>query len=179
VESGEVAGDPCARVASFGLRCEEGQGDWEEVVRLGRPALLRVDDGAGRSGYLVAGEADAEAVTLDLPEGSERVALDGITPVWTGEFVAIWQPPPFGGGLIGPRASRESVRWLRKMLAQIPDIGLNDTTSGRYDRELTEAVRLFQAREGLVTDGIAGPRTLIRLNDVLAMPGVPRLLPES
>jgi general secretion pathway protein A len=172
-------GDPCGRVASFGLLCEAGRGDWTEVAVLGRPVLLRVADGAGHRGYAVVGETAGEAVTLDLPEGEERVALDGLIPLWNGDFLVIWQPPPFGGGLIGPRAPRESVRWLRKMLSQVPDMGLTDTTSGRYDRALTDAVRLFQAREGLVTDGIAGPRTLIRLNDALAMPGVPRLLPES
>lgn len=60
------------------------------------------------------------------------------------------------GGLIGwtgppPAADPATVRGL------LEDLGL---PAGCDERQVTEAVRAFQARTGLETDGIAGPRTV-------------------
>jgi general secretion pathway protein A len=173
------SGDPCGRLTAFGLRCERAAGDWVELQGLGLPALIMVSDDAGRSGHLVVGAVAGDQATVDLPEASERFTLAALSEVWDGRYLVVWQPPPFGSGVIGPRSSGDAVRWLRKMLAQLPEQTIPSSDSGRYDRELTEAVREFQASQGLAVDGIAGPRTLIRLGDVLAVPGIPRLRPES
>gem|GEM_PF-5598518 len=49
--------------------------------------------------------------------------------------------------------------------------------SGTFDPALDEAVRGFQKREGLAIDGIADPKTLIRLHDAVGMPKIPKLVP--
>ena len=180
LELGDSKGaDPCSRLQSFGLRCERAAGDWLDVQAIGLPALIHVSDDAGRSGYAVVGEVAGDHATVDLPDASEQYTLAALSEVWDGRYLVVWQPPPFGTSVIGPRSSGEAVRWLRKMLAQLPEQALAASDSGRYDRELTEAVEAFQASQGLAVDGIAGPRTLIRLGNVLAVPGIPRLLPES
>ncbi|RKT45326.1 ExeA family protein [Thiocapsa rosea] len=173
------AGDPCARVASFGLGCERGQGDLDELRLFDRPALLRVQDAGGARRFLALSALDESFGTLALPSGDELAPLDRLKSVWTGDYILVWQPPPTGSALIGPGTSGESVRWLRDLLAKVPASGLPASDSNYYDTELTRSVRAFQASRGLVADGIAGPRTLMQLHNAVDLPGVPRLVRSS
>ncbi|MEA3273868.1 MAG: AAA family ATPase [Pseudomonadota bacterium] len=177
VELGDVGeADPCERVASFGLRCEYDQGGWKGLRFFDRPALLRLQDAEGNDGYAVLGALDKERVTLDQPDGDALLPVSSIDDQWLGEYLVVWQPPPTGHSVIGPGASGESVRWLRKLLSQVPDLSSGNTDSGFFDDGLRDSVRRFQEREGLKIDGIAGPRTLIRLHNIVAMPELPRLI---
>lgn len=175
----DLKGDPCTRVMDYGLRCEPVQGGWSSVRFFDRPALIKleVDDAADR--FAAVGGLDEEQVTLDLVDGSEIVPAASLDDRWDGEFLVLWQPPPVGNGIIGPGNSGEEVTWLRKLLAQVPDFDVGVSRSARYDRALGDAVRRFQDREGLTEDGIAGPKTLIRLHNVVDMPEIPRLEPAS
>lgn len=173
------AGDPCGRVASFGLRCESGRGDLDDLRLFDRPVLLRVQDAEGARRFLALSALDESFGTLALAGGDELAPLDRLESVWTGDYILVWQPPPTGSTLIGPGTSGESVRWLRDLLAKVPASGLPASDSNYYDAELTRSVRAFQASRGLITDGIAGPRTLIQLHNAVDLPGVPRLVRMS
>jgi general secretion pathway protein A len=105
--------------------------------------------------------------------------VEGIESVWTGDYTVIWQPPPTGAPLIGPGASSDTVRWLRRQLAALPGSGAMDTQSGQFDAVLESTLRQFQASKGLVADGIAGPRTLIALSNSVVSAGVPHLLGQD
>jgi general secretion pathway protein A len=178
VELGNVGDkDPCERLVTFGLSCEPDQGGWGDVRAFDRPALLRIDGPDGDLGYAALGELDEELATLDVEEGSRRVPLESLDGVWNGEYLIVWQPPLVGDGVIGPSSSRESVRWLRKLLSEVPGLGVQDNGSSSFDQGLVVALRRFQEQQGLDIDGVAGPRTLIRLHNAVAMPGVPRLVP--
>jgi general secretion pathway protein A len=173
-------GDPCIRVAALGLRCEREQGRLSHVRYFDRPVLLRVRDEAGTPRFVALGALDASFATLDLPGGgSELVPVEGIESVWTGDYTVIWQPPPTGAPLIGPGASSDTVRWLRRQLAALPGSGPMDTESGQFDVALEATLRQFQVSKGLVADGIAGPRTLIALSNSIASAGVPHLLGQD
>lgn len=169
--------EPCDRVRDFGLRCEAAQGDWEEMRFFGRPALIELTAEDGEKRYAVIRALDSETATLDLEEGNRRVTLASLDEYWDGEYLMLWQPPPVGRGIIGPGSSGDSVRWLRKLLSQIPDLDLKATTSGTFDRALEDAVHRFQEQEGLKSDGVAGPKTLIRIHNAVGMPEIPRLAP--
>ena len=176
VELGKLGSNsPCARVDSFGLRCESDSGGWSRLRDFDRPALLRMRDPEGNEGYVALGSLDAEHATLDIPDGSIQVALARLDALWLGEYVMVWQPPPVGSTVIGPGSTRTAVRWLRKLLSQVPGIEFKDVKSNRYNSAIEEAVRRFQKREGLEVDGIAGPKTLILLHNAVAMPGPARL----
>ncbi len=172
-------GDACARVASFGLGCEREQGKLSNVRFFDRPVLLRMTDREGEPRYAALGALDQTYATLDTEAGSELVPVAGLEAVWTGDYMVVWQPPPTGAPLIGPGASVDSVRWLRRLLSEVPGSGLAYIDSGRFDRTLGAALQEFQSARGLVPDGIAGPRTLIQINNAVAMPGIPRLMPRS
>jgi general secretion pathway protein A len=170
------SGDPCGRVAVFGLRCEREQGRLSHVRFYDRPVLLRVRDASGERRYAVLGALSESAAGLDLPQGSESVPIGALESVWTGDYTVVWQPPPSGASVIGPGAAGESVRWLRRLLTQTPGSGFTDSGSGRFDAPLTAALRAFQTSRGLSPDGIAGPRTLVQLNNAVATPGIPHLM---
>lgn len=172
-------GDPCARVVALGLRCERERGRLSNVRYFDRPVLLRVSDRNGQPRYVALGSLDLEYATLDLESGVERVPVAGLESVWTGDYTVLWRPPPTGAPLIGPGASTDSIQWLRRLVAQVPDSGLAYVDSGRFDGTLAEALKDFQRSRGLAPDGIAGPRTLIQLHNVAGTPGIPRLMPSS
>lgn len=168
-------GDPCERVADYGLRCELGEGGWSGMRFFDRPALIHLASGEDSDGFAAVGALDTELATLDLVEGNQRVPVAALDAHWNGEYLLLWQPPPVGSGVIGPGSSGEPVRWLRKLLSQIPELSVKATDSGIFDRALGDSVRRFQELQGLKTDGVAGPRTLIRLHNAVAMPEIPRL----
>ncbi|MEJ2327179.1 MAG: AAA family ATPase [Chromatiaceae bacterium] len=169
------SGDPCTRVSAFGLGCDRDQGSWSTLRELDRPVAIRLRDDQGNDGFAaITGMADG-TVTLALADGTKREPVTGIAGHWTGDYVVIWQPPPVGGQMIRPGSPAAAVRWLRKLLAQVPTQPFPDTGSGSFDAALAAALRRFQSAHGLAPDGIAGPQTLIRLNNVVAMPGIPRL----
>jgi general secretion pathway protein A len=170
-------GDPCARVAALGLRCERERGKLSNVRYFDRPVLLRVGDRNGEPRYAALGSLDPDYATLDLEGGSELVPVAGLESIWTGDYTVLWRPPPTGAPMIGWGASEDSVRWLRRLIAQVPDSGLAYMDSGRFDATLTGSLKEFQRARGLSADGIAGPRTLIQLHNAAGTPGIPRLLP--
>lgn len=172
-------GDPCSRVVALGLRCERERGRLSNVRYFDRPVLLRVGDLHGGPGYAVLGRLDLEYATFDLESGAERIPIADLESVWGGEFRVLWQPPPTGASLIRPGAGADSVRWLRRVMAEIPGGGLPYLDSDRFDSALVEALRAFQRSRGLEADGIAGPRTLIQLHNAAGTPGIPRLLTEG
>ena len=67
------------------------------------------------------------------------------------------------------------MRWPRKLLSKVPELKVTDTESGSFDAAVGAALRRFQVKYGLNPDGIAGPKTLIQLNNAVGMPGIPKL----
>ncbi|HYN78820.1 MAG TPA: AAA family ATPase, partial [Lamprocystis sp. (in: g-proteobacteria)] len=80
------SGDPCGRVAVFGLRCEREQGKLSHVRFYDRPVLLRVKDADGGRRYAVLGALDETHGTLDLSAGAELVPVSGIESNWSGDY---------------------------------------------------------------------------------------------
>ncbi len=171
-------GAPCDQLAAYGLRCERDRGTWRQLYALNRPALLRLrpQPGQGReSRYLVLTGLDAESVTLGHPEGSHQMPRADLKSLLSGSYTLVWQPPPVGTTIISAGSSGEPVRWLRKLLSQVPELNVTDTESGSFDAAVGAALRRFQVKYGLNPDGIAGPKTLIQLNNAVGMPSIPKL----
>ncbi len=169
------AGDPCGHIRAFGLGCEEEQGRLSHVRFFNLPALLRVLDRNGQSRYLALGALDATSATLDLSSGTERLPAADLERIWTGDYRLVWQLPPGGISPIGAGSSGEDVRWLRNLLLKVPGLGVPPGNSPHFDEPLASALRAFQTSQGLVPDGIAGPRTLIALHHTVGTPDMPRL----
>jgi general secretion pathway protein A len=164
----------CAALPARGLECERTQARWSDLRRFDRPAALRLMlDGEAR--YALVTALDDEFAILQRGERRARVPIADLDERWSGDLLMLWRLPPSGTTLIGPGSAGESVLWLREQLAALPDAVLSDLNSPRYDAGLRAAVRAFQVARGLQDDGIAGPRTLMLLNNALSDRAVPRL----
>ena len=176
VELGQLSGrEACARLSTFGLECELDRGGWSRVRDYNLPVLLHLQDKEGRDGWAALIGLGENQATLELPGGRETLSLAALDGLWTGDYLLVWQPPPVGGTVIRPGSSGEAVRWLRHLLTQVPALEFKDDGSNKFDRNVEKAVRRFQTQAGLEVDGMAGPRTLIRLATAVDMPGLPKL----
>jgi murein L,D-transpeptidase YcbB/YkuD len=80
-----------------------------------------------------------------------------------------WHTTPPGPAL-GPGDEGGRVAALRERLRREGDLDAGGSPlDRRYDADLTDAVRRFQRRHGLLPDGVVGPRTLAALNTPVAL----------
>lgn len=164
----------CAAVPAFALACERSKGRWSDLRRFDRPAALKLRLPGSGAGFVVVGGLDEEHALLYLDGTTMRVPIAALDERWSGDYLMLWRPPPYGGRVIGVRDPADAIAWLRERLALLPGSELT-VDPARYDADVTAAVRRFQDAQGLIADGIAGPRTLIMLSNALADLDVPRL----
>ena len=146
--------DACPPTLSPGWRCLRSRAQLDQLLRIGRPVLLRL-------------RAEPQAVWAsllgaDTADGSVRVSLDGdaidvdrvaLAGVWNGEYLAIWSAPDAleMGFATGDAAA---VDWVRRHLRAEGDDG----------SDLPIALRAFQARLGLRSDGGLNAETIFALS---------------
>ncbi len=166
---------PCQYAKMHRLLCRKSSGGWNKLRTYNRPALIKLTDSEGRSGYSLVLGLSAHQATLHVGGSSIDLPLDLLDPYWFGDFILLWRPPANGTVLISPQASGEIIHWLRKTLAGVPGYAVIDNGSEEYDTALHEAVIRFQLYNGLQPDGLVGPDTMILLNTLTAAPGLPTL----
>jgi general secretion pathway protein A len=167
------AAEPCAAAPRLGLRCYQGRGGIYELRLLDRPAIVALHDGQ-KVGYALLTKLGADSATLSAAGRSEQVSLGALATRFDGEFTTLWQAPRGFRDQVGPGDRGPDVDWIAARLAQ-----LNKTAAPPAARPLDEPtarnLRAFQAAQNLKADGVAGPRTYMRLNQVSGVEE-PRLL---
>ena len=149
---GKASPDACPPTLSPGWRCLRSRAQLDPLLRIGRPVLLRL-------------RAEPQAVWASLlgaDTGSVRISLDGsaidvdrvaLAGVWNGEYLAIWSAPDaleakFAAG------DANAVNWVRRRLR----------AEGGNGSDLPVALRAFQARMGLRSDGALNADTVFALS---------------
>ena len=169
---------PCTRVKALGLNCTLEVGTVANLRYFDYRRWLRVTRANGRREFAVlTGLTDSEA-TLALETGKMRLPVAVLEQEWTGNYTLVWQPPPGGAVLIAEGASDANIQWLRRTLAQVPNLPPRAEIANAgslFDAELTETVKAFQRLRGLHPDGVVGVRTLIQLSQAAGLSGIPRL----
>jgi len=156
-------GEPCPTAARLNLRCLQVKGGMAELRLLDRPAMLTLHDDPTAPNYVLLTAIDDGGATIVAPGGkSQRIGLDALAARFDGEFTTYWRAPrswrdEVSGGDHGP-----DVDWLARRLAQI--YGLKKPLD---DQPLSAGLRArlvdFQTEQHLKADGVAGPKTFIRL----------------
>ena len=173
---GKGEGTACAAVLKIDLRCHPGRGGLYELRQLNRPAVVTLHEGATK-GYALLVAMDDEHATLRSAGRIQTLPLAQLATRFDGAYTTLWSVPrtfreQVPGGAHGPE-----VDWIAARLAQLdrraaPGSGL--TLNG----ELQARLRAFQSSQQLAADGVAGPRTFMRLNQLTGV-AEPRLLPAK
>ncbi|KQV45385.1 MULTISPECIES: ExeA family protein [unclassified Duganella] len=179
-EKWEVAlpeGEGCAEAAKRNLRCMQTKGGLEEIRKLDRPVIIKLRDGQAVPRNVLLTALDDKSATLVGTRGSEKVPLDALDARFDGSFTTFWRVPRSWREEVSEGDKGPDVDWLARRLAQVNGVKKpreNQPLSGETLRYLRE----FQLAQGLKADGVAGPRTFIRLSQ----PGretEPHLLAEA
>ncbi|RNF29676.1 peptidoglycan-binding protein [Massilia aurea] len=154
----------CEAAQRANLRCHGGRGGLYELRLLDRPAVVTLHDGP-RTGYAVLAGMDEGSVLLAVDGRRERVAIPTFVARFGGEFTTFWRMPGAFRDVVGQGDRGPDVDWIAQRLA-----GLNKATAPALDQPLDartqEWLRTFQAAQDLKADGVAGPRTYMRLNQL-------------
>ena len=140
------------------MRCERKMATWPLLVQQNRPVILELNY-QGQVGYVLLYAIGNDKV--EVLNGSQRLRLpvSWLKPLWQGNIIKLWQAPlreTLRLDMEGP-----AIEVLDTLLAQ----AVNEQPLGTdiFDAALKERVELFQRWQGIGVDGIAGQRTLERL----------------
>jgi general secretion pathway protein A len=167
--------DMCNWIAGKGLRCLYRSGSLDDLRNINRPAVVELVDTRGAPHHVIMSRLDSTRATVDV--GGEAVTFkrEEVLRHWSGDFIALWQPPLDDVEGIYPWTRGRAVLWLRERLAKINGVALSATPSETYDDDLKGQVMAFQRHNNLEQDGIVGTQTFIRLNGAVHGARIPLL----
>jgi len=117
---------------------------------------------------------DDSSVTLRMNGKTQRVGVAALTARFDGAYTTFWKMSRFYRDQIAPGEQGPDVDWIAARLAQLN--GVNPPAENQpLDARMRELLRAFQAAQNLKADGVAGPRTYMRLNQLTGV-AEPRLL---
>src|SRR5512146_2045442 len=152
--------DLCSQAASAGLSCWTARSGLDELRQLNRPAILQLRDDRGEEFPAVLTGLDERTATFAIGNETRVVDLGALANQWSGNYTLLWRLHPDISLVIRPGETSSSAEWLRRQLALARGKGSDGPTS---DADLSQQLKQFQLAHGLVPDGVAGLRTLMRL----------------
>ncbi|NOX70116.1 MAG: AAA family ATPase [Gammaproteobacteria bacterium] len=176
IESVEGVAYDCTTLESYGLSCLQQRGSWSLLRQLDRPAIVTLVDSGGNSYQSVVTALSDSEVEFMVNGIRKSYLLADVSKFWFGRYLIVWRPPNGAAGAIAPGMRNVNVLWLRESLATLGHEAIRiDDDQQYFDTELEAKLREFQRRHRLQIDGIAGQRTQILINSLLALDGTPHL----
>ncbi len=120
---------------------------------------------------------DGDSVTLSLKGRAQKIGLGTLASRFDGGYVTFWSMPSLFREQINAGERGPEVEWIAARLAQANGQPV-PRAKRTLDLALQEQLRVFQAQHNLKADGVAGPRTYMRLNQLTGV-AEPRLLTAS
>ncbi|PKB24050.1 ExeA family protein [Janthinobacterium sp. 64] len=159
------AGDACQAGARAGLRCLHSRGGIAELRVLDTPAMLALRDGQGVEQLALLTRLQGETATLMLDGKQQSLPLAQLAQRSDGSFTTFWRAPRSWRDEVPLGARGADVDWLAQRLAQ--QRGLPAPAANLpLDAEMQGQLRAFQQSQNLRADGLAGPKTYIRLRQL-------------
>jgi general secretion pathway protein A len=167
----------CDFARTVRLGCLDRQGSRRSLEFLDRPAILHLRNERGEVAYVVLRSLEGETAGIELAGETREVLFRQLEQYWYGDFRVLWRIPEYmsGDGFFAGTSGAQL--WMGARMMELADrLSPNATESARVKRLATEEqVRWFQETRGLTVDGIAGPMTIIQINNDLGA-DVPRLV---
>jgi general secretion pathway protein A len=150
----------------MGLRCRTARGGLDELRELNRPAVLLLRDGQGREFHATLSALDDKTASFALGAHTTTVAISALAAQWSGQYTLLWRMPSDAHENIRLGERGPAVAWLTRQLAQAQGRAAEPGENPLFDQAVLRQVKQFQLTEGLIPDGVVGPRTLMRLAGV-------------
>ncbi|WP_349741003.1 AAA family ATPase [Roseateles cavernae] len=133
---------------------------------LDRPAILTLHDASGEPAYVLLQSLGGQHATVSAGGHTQTVSLLALDRQWRGEFRTLWRAPPAYQGRItsGPLPAWLDARLDQAFSGAPAAEGAPVPLGLKYDQALRAKVAAFQRAQGLRSDGLAGPVTLMLLN---------------
>ncbi len=158
-----VDGDPCPTAARLNLRCLQTKGGIDDLRQLDRPAVLTLRDDPVAPNYVLLTALDKRNATIMAPGGAPRtISVDALGARFGGEFTTFWRAPRSWRDEVSSGDRGPDVDWLAKRLSQIYELK-KPLENQPLDAALRDRLTEFQTEQHLKADGVAGPKTFIRL----------------
>ena len=141
--------------------CVEGQATLRELIQLNSPVVLNLTFEEESYHAVLYGLSD-KSVELLVNQSLVQIPVSALEALWQGDYVAIWKQPL--RETLREGDSGEAVALLDLLLSEV--LGENVTGQEQFDNELKRKVEAFQVWQGMSVDGIAGKRTLARLQRI-------------
>lgn len=170
-------GEGCAEAARQNLRCLQTKGGVDEIRLLDRPVLIKLRDDPVRAAYALLTALDASAATLIVGGKRETVSVATLEARFDGSFLTFWRAPRSWRDEVSQGDRGPDVDWLARRLAQLRG-AKRPQDNQPLDGATMRALREFQSSQNLKADGVAGPKTFIRLNQLGGVPE-PRLRAQA
>ena len=171
-----AAGSACNQAEAAGLSCYYQRGSWNGIRQLDRPVVLTLTDSSAVSYQSALVGLSENAAELLIGGDRHWFPITEVSEMWFGQFMLIWRPPNGVAEAIVPGTQNENVRWLRQSLAALDDSYQPQAAENDFfDPELEQRLMAFQRRHRLDPDGLAGQKTQIIINSLLAADDTPRL----
>ena len=113
-------------------------------------------------------------VTLRVNGKSQTIGIGTLATRFDGAFTTFWRMPRFFRDQVARGDQGPDVDWIAGRLAQINRVPA-PAAGQPLDAATFDLLRRFQTQQNLKADGVAGPRTYMRLNQ-LSGASEPRLL---
>jgi general secretion pathway protein A len=158
-------GDSCAAASKQNLRCLLVKGGLDELRSLDRPAVIKLRDNPAAPTYAVLTGLNARSATLTVSGKSQTVSIAELETRFDGGLTTFWRAPRAWRDEVSAGDHGPDVDWLARRLAE--QRGEAKPEDGQaLDGAILRGLREFQAAQQLKADGVAGPKTFIRLNQL-------------
>jgi general secretion pathway protein A len=158
-------GESCAAAAKQNLRCLQVKGGLDELRSLDRPAMLKLRDNPAQPTYAVLTGLNERSATLSIQGKRQTVSIAELETRFDGGLTTFWRAPRAWRDEVSAGDRGPDVDWLARRLAEQGGEAKpedNQPLEGAVLRKLRD----FQSSQQLKADGVAGPKTFIRLNQL-------------
>jgi general secretion pathway protein A len=163
------SGDPCTAAYRWQILCYRTSTATLALIRqLDRPGVLTLRDGSNRIAHALLVGLSEKSATLRIDGVARDVPLFALADYWRGEYATFWRAPPGYTGAIGSGRAGPAARWLALQLASVRGAG-RPVAERVDDATLKGWIHAFQLTQGLPSDGVAGPITLMQLNRAIGV----------
>ncbi len=148
----------CDGALRTGYACIREQGNWSRIRQLGLPVVMVLRDEQTR--LLVLRGFAGDEVLVGYEDEALGVTHEAIEQRWLGEYFVVWPQAPDWPVEIRRGESGAAVDIVMEMASLVEPAWRG---SGVFDEQFEAWLMGFQRRNGLMADGIIGPRTLMYL----------------